>query len=28
MLVVTAEVKPIIVVGGGLAGCEAAWQLL
>src|SRR5512137_394124 len=20
--------KPIIVIGGGLAGCEAAWQLL
>jgi methylenetetrahydrofolate--tRNA-(uracil-5-)-methyltransferase len=25
---VTAEEEPIIVVGGGLAGCEAAWQLL
>ncbi|MBU0575588.1 MAG: methylenetetrahydrofolate--tRNA-(uracil(54)-C(5))-methyltransferase (FADH(2)-oxidizing) TrmFO, partial [Proteobacteria bacterium] len=24
----TAEEEPIIVVGGGLAGCEAAWQLL
>ncbi|HYA13480.1 MAG TPA: FAD-dependent oxidoreductase, partial [Syntrophales bacterium] len=20
--------KPIIIIGGGLAGCEAAWQLL
>ena len=24
----TAEEEPIIVIGGGLAGCEAAWQLL
>ncbi len=23
-----AEKKPVIIIGGGLAGCEAAWQLL
>ena len=22
------ETKPVIIIGGGLAGCEAAWQLL
>jgi len=22
------ENKPVIIIGGGLAGCEAAWQLL
>ena len=27
MVIMTSD-KPIIIIGGGLAGCEAAWQLL
>jgi len=27
-MIETLDSKPVIVIGGGLAGCEAAWQLL